>query len=187
MLILGCLSLAGCFSARVGVGPHATSGGRAGLLASAGLGLGVSVHGRHAIYATPNFGVLVEDHATRSIGYDSIDYLYTGGPGGPVRISGRLGVLFGREREQLVERPLLGAAVAWFPLAKRPWQGGHGDSECEKSCDDLMPSFGGIAGLGVELAVDALPVTIDASTSPERSAMMVTMSLVVQGDLVVDL
>lgn len=187
--VLVLVALGGCFTARAAVGPHLSTRGHAGLTAAGGIGLGLAVHGRHAIYATPTFGVIADGGPAHAIGYDSFDYVYTGDDARPVRLSARLGAILGRGDEP--DRAMFGAAVAYFPWGgKTSWANAKrsGGDDCEKSCFDLdfFPTFGGIAGLGVEFAVDTTPAASSATVT-DRSATMATISLVAQGDLVIDL
>lgn len=170
------LASAGCVTLHGGIGPSQSSTGSTGMLATAGLGLGYSFPGHQGVYISPNGGVLYDEQA-RGVLFDSIDYQNFGGPW-PFRIGVRFGPVFGRGDQG--DRAMVGGAMTWFPLAHRLGGGGN-DTHAEKGWTDidLLPRLATWRAVGVEVAVDAhLPDT----GSPERPAMMVTLSLV--GELI---
>ncbi|MBK9031211.1 MAG: hypothetical protein IPL61_07730 [Myxococcales bacterium] len=105
--------------------------------------------------------------------FDSIGYVNYG-LALPVRVDARVGVMFGRAAYDQEARSLFGAAIAVLP-----WRGESPDhhTHSEKGWTDLGPDLDLLRGLGVEVAVDALP----APSGAERGLVVTTISLV--GDL----
>jgi hypothetical protein len=166
------LALTGCFTARAAVGPHLSTSGKAGVTATGGLGVGWSFHDDKAIYATPNFGVVADDHA-RAMMFDTFSYVDYGFVV-PIRVDARLGFLFPRKAYGEEQRSMFGAGIAILPWHGRgDDRGGGGHSEKGWTDFDLLPDLAYLRGLGVEVAVDALP-----RVAQERGAVMATISLV---------
>jgi hypothetical protein len=174
--------LAGCFTARVSAGPHASSAGRGGITANAGYGYGYGWGGTQAVYLSGGVGVTSDQAAQMTIA-DSIDYV-NHMAGWPMRFSGRFGIVMSRDKYGLPERGYFGVGVALFPWHDRA---GHDDAEHDDKFGDIFPEIAAHRGLGVELAIDALPaVGATATTRAERTAMIVTCGLVAELDGMLD-
>lgn len=167
-------ALSACFTARAAVGPHLSSSGKSGVSATGGVGVGWSFHDDKALYLTPNFGVVADDHA-RAMMVDSFSYVDYGAPL-PFRVDARLGFLFPRKRYGEEERTVVGAAIAILPWHGRADDHDGGGDQCEKTCFDLglVPDLAFLRGLGVEVAVDALP----RSSPQERTEILTIVSVV---------
>ncbi|HTJ40878.1 MAG TPA: hypothetical protein VL463_02245 [Kofleriaceae bacterium] len=177
------LFLAGCFTARVSAGPHASSAGRGGMSAAAGYGFGYGWDGKQAVYLSGGVGVTSDQVAQLTI-TDSIDYV-NHMAGWPMRFSGRFGVVMSRDKYGEPERPYFGAGVAFFPWHDRA--GGGDDEEHDEKFGDVFPKMAAHRGLGVELDVDAMPaVSATDTTRAERTAMIVTCALVGELDGMLD-
>lgn len=167
--LLALLATAGCFTARAAVGPNLGTAGGPGVTASAGVGMGYSFADHQALYAIVNGGVATDTHAHGQL-FDVFSYVNYGLPV-PVRVDARLGLRFGRARYGEGARGLYGAAIAVLP-----WHHvGHDRHErSEKGWTDIGPDIDTVRGLGLEVAVDALP----APGPAERGLTMVTFSVV---------
>jgi hypothetical protein len=167
LLAFAGLALAGCMDLHAGVGPSIPSRGQTGVQATAGIGVGWSFHDDEAVYVGTSGGVVTGDHA-RGILIESLSWIDYNLPV-PVRLAGRAGVLFGRDRFDERGRPLVGAAVAVLP-----WHGRKAGEHAHDKIGDIFPVTAMLRGLGVELAVDALT----SPTAADPTGRMVTLSLV---------
>jgi hypothetical protein len=183
-VVVAALALAGCFTARASVGPHVASSGKGGVTALAGYGFGYSFAGHQAVYLAATGGVSGDGVAHVMLA-DSVDYVNYESPW-PVRLSGRFGVMFGRDRYALADRPFFGLGLAFFPWHNRA--GGESSYQSEKGgIEDFVPDMAANRGLGVELAIDAMPGTGATDMLPaQRSAMMITCALVAEFDGMLD-
>ena len=172
LVALLALLATGCFTARTAVGPQLGTAGRAGVNATAGVGMGYGFAGHQAIYAIVNGGVVTDTHAHGQL-FDVFSYVNYDLPV-PVRVDARLGMRFGRARYDEEARSMYGVAIAVLPW-HHVSRGGHERSE--KGWTDIGPDIDAVRGLGVEVALDTLP----APSAAEPGLTMVTLSLV--GDI----
>lgn len=172
LVALLALLATGCFTARTAVGPQLGTAGRAGINATAGVGMGYGFAGHQAIYAIVNGGVVTDAHAHGQL-FDVFSYVNYDLPV-PVRVDARLGMRFGRARYDEEARSMYGVAIAvlpWHHVSR------DGHERSEKGWTDIGPDLDAVRGLGVEVALDTLP----APSAAEPGLTMVTLSLV--GDL----
>lgn len=171
-VILLALLVPACFHAQAAVGPNLSTTGQKGFTAGGGFGLGWSHDDGKAVYLTATASVVGGDHA-RALVQEHLSYVDYTLPV-PVRVGGRFGALLGRDKFGEEGQVAFGGAIAVLP-----WHGRSPDSSghSEKGWTDIGPDLDLYTGLGVEVAVDALPSDGDG----QRRQVMATVSLV--GDL----
>ena len=178
----------GCYTLRMSAGPNRRSNGDRGLAVTTGLGMGIGFEGPHALYVTPSVGVLADEGAWHPFAFQTIDYVYAGWRH-PMRVGERVGVVFEPTDVPGANRELFGVTAAWFPWTRcLLWDesdGGFVTCHGEGAAHEGEPYFAGISAFGLELAVDALPISPRNDGSAETN-LMVTLSLVMQEDALMD-